>query len=242
MKEYEIVNGKGIIFNGQAGSGKTTKLCEMILKTENPLVLSFTNKAVENVKSRLQKMNYNGDVNKICYTFDSYFCEWKDENINNLKNKTFFIEEFSMAPNKWITQVYKIFTMFKNNIFMFGDPNQCEPVANGSQVNYNYMESKTVNDMCPIIETLQHIEKSCRYDKPTHEMLKTFLKHGKISIYFNPVNNQLYKNICYLNKTRIKVNTECCNRFTQGKMYVTVDFKYDNKKETYNVCTDMRNP
>ena len=80
------------------------------------------------------------------------------------------------------------------------------------------------------------------YDKPTHEMLKTFLKRGKISIYFNPVNNQLYKNICYLNKTRIKVNTECCNRFTQGKMYVTVDFKYDNKKETYNVCTDMRNP
>ena len=239
VKEYEIVNDKGIIFNAQAGSGKTTKLCEMVLKTENPLVLSFTNKAVENVKSRLQKMNYNGDANKICYTFDSYFCEWKDENINNLKNKTFFIEEFSMAPNKWITQVYKIFTMFKNNIFMFGDPNQCEPVENGSQVNYNYMESKTVNDMCPKIETLQYIEKSCRYDKPTHEMLKTFLKHGKISIYFNPVNNQLYKNICYLNKTRIKVNTECCNRFTHGKMYVTVDFKYDNKKETYNVCTDM---
>ena len=239
VKEYEIVNGKGIVFNGQAGSGKTTKLCEMVLKTENPLVLSFTNKAVENVKSRLQKMNYSGDANKICFTFDSYFCEWKDENINNLKNKTFFIEEFSMVPNKWITQVYKIFTMFKNNIFMFGDPNQCEPVENGSQVNYNYMESKTVNDMCPKIETLQYIEKSCRYDKPTHEMLKTFLKHGKISIYFNPVNNQLYKNICYLNKTRIKVNTECCNRFTQGKMYVTVDFKYDNKKETYNVCTDM---
>ena len=239
VKEYEIVNGKGIIFNGQAGSGKTTKLCEMVLNTKNPLVLSFTNKAVENVKSRLQKMNYNGDANKICYTFDSYFCEWKDENINKLKNKTFFIEEFSMAPNKWITQVYKIFTMFKNNIFMFGDPNQCEPVENGSQVNYNYMDSKTVNEMCPKIESLQYIEKSCSYDKPTHEMLKTFLKNGKISIYFNPVNNKLYKNICYLNKTRIKVNTECCNRFTQGKMYVTVDFKYDNKKETYNVCTDM---
>lgn len=77
VKEYEIVNGKGIIFNGQAGSGKTTKLCEMVLKTENPLVLSFTNKAVENVKSRLQKMNYSGDVNKICYTFDSYFVNGK---------------------------------------------------------------------------------------------------------------------------------------------------------------------
>ena len=181
IEEYEMINGKGIIFNGQAGSGKTTKLCEMVMKSQNPLVLSFTNKAIENVKSRLLKMGYKHDANKICYTFDSYFCEWKDENINNLKNKTFFIEEFSMVPNKWITRIYKIFTMFKNKVYMFGDPNQCEPVLNGSQINYNYLESKTVNDMCPKVETLQYIEKSCRYDKKNHEMLKTFLKHGKIS-------------------------------------------------------------
>ena len=41
IKEYYMVNGKGIIFNGQAGSGKTTKLCEMVLNTQNPLVLSL---------------------------------------------------------------------------------------------------------------------------------------------------------------------------------------------------------
>ena len=93
--------------------------------------------------------------------------------------------------------------------------------------------------MCAKVETLQYIEKSCRYDKPTHDMLKTFLKHGKISTYFNPINNQLYKNICYLNKTRININIECYNRFTQGKRFVTVDFKYDNKTETCNVCNDM---
>ena len=239
IEEYKSVNGKGIIFNGQAGSGKTTKLCEMVINTQNPLVLSFTNKAIENVKSRLLKMGYKDDVNKICYTFDSYFCEWKDDTINNLRNKTFFIEEFSMVPNKWITQIYKIFTMFKNKVCMFGDPNQCEPVENGSQINYNYLNSEIVNNMCPKVETLQYIEKSCRYDKQTHKMLKTFLKHGKTSTYFNNINNKLYKNICYLNKTRINVNTECCNRFTQGKRYVIVDFKYDNKKETYNVGIDM---
>ncbi len=86
--------------------------------------------------------------------------------------------------------------------------------------------------MCPRIETFQYIEKSCRYDKQTHVMLRTFLKHGKISTYFQPIDKKLYKNICYLNSTRIKVNTEFCNQFTKGKRYVTVDFKYDGKKET----------
>ena len=121
---------------------------------------------------------------------------------------------------------------------MFGDPNQTQPVEPGSQIHYDYLESKTVREMCPKIKTLQYIPESCRYDNQTHEMLKTFLKHGKMSTYFQPI-KKLYKNICYLNSTRIKVNTECCNQFTKDKRYVTVDFKYDNKKETYKVCKNM---
>lgn len=68
----------------------------MVQNAESPLVLSFTNKAVENVKKRLNI----DDINKICHTFDSYFCEWNGRNINSLKDKTIFIEEFSMVPNK----------------------------------------------------------------------------------------------------------------------------------------------
>jgi len=49
-------SSKECIFTGQAGSGKTTKLCNMVIAEENPLVLSFTNKAVENVKKRLIRM------------------------------------------------------------------------------------------------------------------------------------------------------------------------------------------
>ena len=154
-------------------------------------------------------------------------------------NKTFFIEEFSMIPNKWMTKIYEAFTMFKNKIYMFGDPNQCEPVEPGSQIHHNYLESKTVSEMCPDIQTLKYIEKSCRYDKQTHEMLKKLLKYGKISTYFQPIDNKLYKNICYLNSTRIKVNTECCKRFIEenNRRYITIDFKYNNKKENYPVCT-----
>ena len=108
MSDYEIETGKGCIFNGQAGSSKTTRLCKMVQDVKNPTVLSFTNKAVENVKSRLIKMGYeNEEANKICFTFDSYFCEWNGRNIDSLKDKTIFIEEFSMVPNKWMTLIYK---------------------------------------------------------------------------------------------------------------------------------------
>ena len=222
------------------GVVKRLNYAEWYKETDKPLVLSFTNKAIENVKERLIQTGYEKEVaNKICHTFDSYFCEWSDGNYHSLNGKTIFIEEFSMIPNKWMTKIYHEYIKYNNTVYMFGDPNQCEPVEGGSQIHYNYLESKTVREMCPRIETLQYIEKSCRYDKRTHEMLKTFLKHGKISTYFQPIDQKLYKNICYLNSTRIKVNTDCCNQFTKDKRYETVEFNYDNKKETYKVCQNM---
>lgn len=106
ITDYKIETGKGCIYNGQAGSGKTAKLCEMVKKAKNPLVLAFTNKAVENVKNRLIKMGYNKDeVNRFCHTFDSYFCEWSNGNYYSLNGKTIFKEEFSMVPNKWMTKI-----------------------------------------------------------------------------------------------------------------------------------------
>ena len=67
-------------------------------------------------------------------------------------------------------------------------------------------------------------------------MLDKFLKYGKISTYFQQIDNKLYKNICYLNSTRVKANTKCCERFVKNKRHVTIDFKYNNKKESYKVC------
>ena len=41
-----------------------------------------------------------------------------------------------MVPNKWMTMIYKAFTMFNNKIYMFEDPNYCKPVEGGSQIHY----------------------------------------------------------------------------------------------------------
>lgn len=52
FSDYRTEKGKCYIFIGQAGSGKPTKLCNMVKDANNPLVLSFTNKAVEIVKKK----------------------------------------------------------------------------------------------------------------------------------------------------------------------------------------------
>ena len=179
------------------------------------------------------------EVQNIVSTFDSYFCEWKEIDKDSLEDKTIFIEEFSMIPNKWMTLIYKNFLMHKNTIYMYGDPNQCQSVEGGSQIHYDYLYSQTFKEMCPKRETLEYIPESCRYDQQTHKMLDKFLKHGKLRYHLNPIDRTLYKNICFLNKTRREVNTECCDRFVSGKNFKTVDFKYNGGCETYKVCIGM---
>ena len=228
-ESYTTTSGNGQIYIGQAGSGKTTKLCEMVKQSENPLVLSYTNKAIENIKKRL-----GDDYKDKCHTFDSYFCEWRETD-TTLKTKTIFIDELSMVPNKWITKIYEIFVENNNKIFMFGDPNQCLPVEGESQIKYDYLNSASILEMCPEVNELTYIEESCRYDKQTHNMLSVFLKQNKVTTYINPI-GEYNKNICYLNKTRKRVTEECCNRFTKDKHHVAIEFKYDNGKETYKIC------
>ena len=59
-----------------------------------------------------------------------------------------------------------------------------------------------------------------------------------MSAYFNEV-GVYYKNICYLNKTRKRVNEQCCDIFTKNKDYESIEFSYNNEKETYKICEGM---
>ena len=115
--------GDGAIFYGQAGCGKTTKLIKLASEATNPIILSFTNKAIENVKSRIDER-----LSDNCYTFDSYFNSYHNRDISHLKDKRDFIEEYSLTPNNWMSKIYQAFTKYHNTVFMFGDTNQCDPV------------------------------------------------------------------------------------------------------------------
>lgn len=52
---FWIYEGDSCIYYGQAGCGKTTKVVKLALTAKDPIILSFTSKAIENAKSRFQK-------------------------------------------------------------------------------------------------------------------------------------------------------------------------------------------
>ena len=196
----EVSKGNGYIYYGIPGSGKTQKLLE--LAKPDDLILCFTNKACENIRAR---SNINAR------TFDSYFGDYNGNIrlIELLKNKNVFVDEFSMVPNKWMTLLYQAFVRYGITVYLFGDPNQCDAV---DDMRYDYLNSPGINQMCPNKIELKYVEKGNRYDKKTHEMLENLLKENEINNYSFGDEKQ-YKNICYYNTTKDRVNKDCAIKF-----------------------------
>ena len=104
--------GNGAIYYGGAGCGKTYRLCQKAQAVDDPIILPFTNKAIQNVKSVLCDVYNNCELAKKCYTFDLFFCDHHGRDITALEGKTIFVDEYSMTPNKWMTKLYQAFTKY----------------------------------------------------------------------------------------------------------------------------------
>ena len=92
--------GNGGIYYGGAGCGKTYRLCQNALAADDPIILSFTNNAIQNIKSVLCDEYNNYELAKKRYTFDLFFCDHHGRDISSLQGKTIFVDEYSMTPNK----------------------------------------------------------------------------------------------------------------------------------------------
>ena len=229
--------GDGTIYDGGAGCGKTYRLCQKALAADDPIILSFTNKAIQNVKLVLCDVYNNYELAKKCYTFDLFFCDHHGRDITALEGKTMFVDEYSMTPNKWMTKLYQAFTKYRLTIYMFGDTNQCDPVE-PTDMFYDYFTSIPISEMCPRWVEMKYIEEYARYDQQTRDLLTKFLKSGTIKHQFQPPKDS-YHNIWYLNKTRRHVTQECCNRFTENLEYYEIDFKYQGHRGKYKVAVGM---
>ena len=126
--------GQGCGVGGKEEVKKATfpTLLTVIIASEatNRIILSFTNKAIENVKSQV-----NHNLRDKCYTLDSYFNSYHDRDISHLEDKTIYMEEYSVTSNKWMSKIYQASTKYHNNVFMFGDTNQCDPVDRGRRIH-----------------------------------------------------------------------------------------------------------
>lgn len=197
-ENYTDYVGNGAICYGGAGCGKTYRLCKKASEAQNPIILSFSNKAIENVKEVFKKEYAHTDLDSCCYTFDLFFCDYHGRDISSLENKTIFIDEYSMTPNKWMTKVYEPFTKYKLTTYMFGDTNQCDPVEL-RQVHYDYNTSIPVSEMCPKRVEMKYIERYARYDPQTKYLLTKFLNKGIVEHQFEP-RQEFDINACYKNK------------------------------------------
>ena len=56
---------------------------------------------IKNILKEKHKLS-SSEVNKICYTLESYFFD-STRGINDLKDKVVFVDEYSMTPNRYIT-------------------------------------------------------------------------------------------------------------------------------------------
>jgi len=198
----------------------------MAAETKDPIILSFTNKAIEVDKSRIK-----AELRDRCYTFDSYFCDQHGCGIPSLEGKTTFIEEYSMVPSCWLTKIYQPFAKYKNTVYMYGNTNQCDPVTDRVRIHVDYLTSTPISEMCPRGVELEYIKGCAWYDERTWDMLTKFLQTGSITTKFSPL-GQYYTNICYHNAIRRKINKVCCERFVQDKDSHEVHFKYDREIET----------
>ena len=173
----DVISDTGKILYGKAGCGKSTQLCQLIYENKDKaILLSHTNKAVVNIKNVLKK-RYKLDpeiINRMCYTFESYFYD-NIRGIENLKDKIVFVDEYTMTPNRFMTMLYNAFTKYNITLIMSGDINQCEPINSVKSRRHNYFVSQSVYEMCPNRVEMKYIEGTARYDIQTRNMLGNFL-------------------------------------------------------------------
>ena len=155
------------------GSGKSTKLID--IANSDDVILCFTNKACDNLR-RKAKVRNKGDL-KI-HTFESYFnpeVRGIRESVKLMKNKRILVDEFCMAPNKFMTILYMGWLAYDIEIHLFGDNKQCDPV---DEVVYDYLNSVSIRDMCPNSIELEY--QGHRYDEKTYEELVKFDETGVV--------------------------------------------------------------
>lgn len=94
-----------------------------------------------------------------------------------------------MVANKWITKIISHICHVQRYwlLYMFGDQNQCNLSKKVFKFTTTIYDQKVYNKYCVLKERRYNTLKN-RVDTTTkHIMLTTFLKTGRISTYFEPV-------------------------------------------------------
>ena len=211
-----------------AGAGKTYTITEKIkylieelyLKEQEILVISFTNKSVEDLKSRI---NYNIDImtfHKLAISIlNNYNINYKLVSDNYLD---YITDEFfqSLSNKEYIKELLKYFRMYDYNSFLD---------------SYNYIElKKLIINLIKIFKT----------NNKTKEDFKSLFKVNSILSKYTYIIKCIYENDLKSNNSfdfddLIIKATETLNKPTKYK-YIIVDEFQDTSEIRFNLVNKIR--
>jgi len=217
----------GMLISGRAGTGKSYIIGKGIEAKLLPETaesrLAFTNRAARNIKGTT--INKALAINKDEKT--------NSKTLSHLKTiRIFIIDEISMINASYWNRLMLLKETTKSIFILLGDYRQCPPIEDGAEVDYfthPYAKRLVNYNRC-------ELTKPQRYDMKLWKWLEDFYEGGydgdgiekkKLSI-----ENILYrKNICYMNKTRRKINDLCMEYFKQWKTWLVLEVPENCKNE-----------
>lgn len=200
---YNIIKEQSVVITGQAGTGKSYIVNEMINKYLNKdriLITSFTNRCALNwingqTLHSAVKITAHG---KIAMKQDNFrkFCKSYDYIV---------IDEISMIPK----HIWKIISYIKDNsnikFILIGDHNQTKPIEFFTFNNTHYMNNSGVKYIADYNKV--NLKEIQRYDKELHKILENLTKYNiPINIARFPEKQNTTINLSFLNKTRLRIN------------------------------------
>jgi len=196
------------LISGGAGCGKTEVIKN--IRTENDLILCFTNKATENIISRCED-----DTNIM--TLDSFFHEhltYQQKLDKASKYDRIIVDEYSMVPVKMMNLLNQIKQQQGKKLLFFGDANQCLAIDTNNIV-YDYITTQTFSKMCNNnLFICSYKEQYSRYDIELKKELDYLLDKNKLSSNLASKDSEFsYINICKSLKKKWEINQLCNEQY-----------------------------
>jgi ATP-dependent exoDNAse (exonuclease V) alpha subunit len=218
---YKLLNdNKGLLLQASAGNGKTYTAKMIASKLGDQVkIIAPTNKAALNIGGstihRFLEIDKQGYIkaNKIKFI--------------NQKYKYIIVDEISMIPKEIWKRLCLVKKQLPHIIFLLlGDEKQIPPVE--EETIQDYFNHPAVKYLCNYNKNILNVRK--RYDETLYNLLEEV---DNINIYdkvaYPPL--ETTRNICYFNKTRIRVNKMWNDKLRDaGNLFIP---KYNNENDEH---------
>jgi hypothetical protein len=212
------IKRNGCLLTGDAGTGKSYVIHKIteILGKEKVIKITPTNKSALNIRGqtihRFLNLNKDGKIPRKTI-----------EKIKNMNLDLIIIDEISMI-NK---DLWKLLLLLKEetkiNFLLVGDEKQLPPIEDDG-IERDYFNSSIVKYLSNYNKINLTVKK--RYDENLSKILED-IENINIKDFKN--NNETKINICYFNKTRIRINTFWNNKMKNNN---SILIKADENDET----------